>query len=187
MFVAGFVSSAEKWSKFGTQWKALLKKYGIDPPFHMTDFMSKTGKYENWQTFPDEKRRLFLFEAIRTIKRNTRKSFAIGILQKELEKAKREYMFDLLEEPAYVWCGMSAIKKAMQWMERHGVHHNDIELIFEKGDLKQHNLEEAAFKTWKILPIFRPNADLVPFQAADFLGVMLECCGWRETNRRILG
>jgi len=168
LFVCGFVSTAEKWLRFETRWNALLKSYDISPPFHMTDFVNGTPRYEKWKANSEEKMGFFQ-KAINIIKTNTNKSFAIGIGYEDLQRARREYVMPTLNAPPYVWCAMGVCKKVFQWMDRNGVQRKDIELVFEKGDLHQYQFQKTCFNEWGILPLIKPKESLVAFQAADAL------------------
>jgi hypothetical protein len=48
--IGGYVSTEEKWLKFETEWKHKLDYFGLEYPFHMTDFMAIPMKpvRRNW-------------------------------------------------------------------------------------------------------------------------------------------
>lgn len=56
--VAGVISTVEGWDAFNEEWFAALQDFENLPHFHMTDFESGTGFYENWQARGVRKERL---------------------------------------------------------------------------------------------------------------------------------
>jgi hypothetical protein len=168
VFVCGFVSTAKKWLRFESQWNALLKKAGIASPLHMTDFVNGAPPYKTWKEDTGEKRTFFQ-RAIKVIKTNTNKSFALGVEFKNLVRASQTYDMPLLEVPAYVWCAMGVTRFVITWAKRQDVPLKDIEFVFEKGDRHQHIFEDHCFKKWGIIPIIKLKGSLASFQAADAL------------------
>lgn len=65
--VAGCLSTIEKWSRFGKQWKSALKSRGLDH-FHMAKFESRIGEYADWS---EQTRHGFFRRLKRIIKENT--------------------------------------------------------------------------------------------------------------------
>lgn len=49
MFVSGFVASEAKWLKFEGRWLDLLRRYGVESPFHMKDFTAGVKQYAAWK------------------------------------------------------------------------------------------------------------------------------------------
>ena len=72
---AGLIGIADVWEGFKDRWEAILRKHGVIPPFHMTDFEAKKDQFKGWdentqrrplmKALMDEicARRIFLFGA----------------------------------------------------------------------------------------------------------------------------
>jgi len=71
--VACWLSTVEKWSRFGKQWKAELRNKGLDD-FHMNRFENRIGEYEGWS---DTERHAFLRRLKQIIKANT--VYGVGV------------------------------------------------------------------------------------------------------------
>ena len=80
--VAGWLSTVEKWSKFGKQWKAELRASGLDS-FHMNRFENRIGEYEDWS---DNQRHAFLRRLKRIIKENTVYGVSVSINCKDYDE-----------------------------------------------------------------------------------------------------
>lgn len=65
--VAGCLSTVEKWSRFGKQWKSALKSRELDH-FHMAKFESRIGEYADWS---EQTRHAYFRRLKRIIKENT--------------------------------------------------------------------------------------------------------------------
>ena len=75
LFVAGFISTGRKWSRFEQQGNVLLQEYDIKPPFHMKEFAPGAGQYESWKSDRGNREK-FMADAVRTIRTNINKSYS---------------------------------------------------------------------------------------------------------------
>jgi hypothetical protein len=46
--VAGFMGRVSAWRGFAKSWNRVLRKHGVTPPFHMTEFSAKSYQFEGW-------------------------------------------------------------------------------------------------------------------------------------------
>ena len=77
--MSGFVATVHKWRRFEREWLALLDRFGIVPPFHMTDFEGCHGQYRKFRG-QEESREQFRSEALQIITRCTSKAFTVGVV-----------------------------------------------------------------------------------------------------------
>jgi hypothetical protein len=178
MYVAGFVASEEKWQRWETVWLALLEEFGIQPPFHCTEFEARKEGYADWS---DKRREDFRLKAVRTfIPPRLNKAISYGIRLTDLRRIHSEFEFPphLRPEP-YPWCGTKVVELVMAWASRRWAA-GDVgptdryAFVFEHGD-KHRGLLEKALDHYGLLPIFMKKGDVVAFQACDFLA-------WQHRN-----
>lgn len=115
LFVSGFVSTETMWGKFETRWLTLLDRYGITPPFHMTDFEDGKGQYEHWKN-DEQCREEFLIEAIRLINKHTHKPISVGVVTDDLTRAYKTFIVPPERElAAFAYCGRQAFFEITKW------------------------------------------------------------------------
>jgi hypothetical protein len=170
MCVSGLVSSVQRWQRFEREWLALLDLNGITPPFHMKEFAPGTGQFRAWKD-DKAKRERFMVDAVKTIRRNTRKSFSRGIDVEALRRVAKEYPnLDFASLGPYVWCGMPVALKAGKWFGKHGTDGvDDMKVFFEQGDKHQGQFAEEFRRVFTFEPIFLSKKECVPFQACDLI------------------
>lgn len=84
--VAGFLSTAEKWAEFRTEWPATLISLGLGTVFHMTDFMTQRRKV---------KERSAIFTALRAvIAKHTLVQFTGAVEMAGYRRVNEEYAFE---------------------------------------------------------------------------------------------
>jgi hypothetical protein len=173
LFVTGFVASVEKWLRFEERWLEHLAAYSITPPFHMTDFISGVDQYEALKN-DAPKRELFLSQAVKIIKTNTRNTFSSGVVVDDLARMCREYdVGDLPREP-YAFCGAQVMVRVGDWARRCVKSRrlkatDELEFVFELGDLHQgHFLKYAKERIGRLL-ILKEKGKCIPFQACDLV------------------
>jgi hypothetical protein len=79
--VGCWLSTVEKWSKFGKQWKAELRAKGLDD-FHMNRFESRIGEYADWS---ENERHGFFRRLKRIIKENTVYGVSVSVNCKDYD------------------------------------------------------------------------------------------------------
>ncbi len=73
--VAGYISTADQWVLFESEWNKALEDWGLKH-FHMTDFANRVKVYRHWT---DEERRTRLARLVGIINRHTLVSIAIVV------------------------------------------------------------------------------------------------------------
>lgn len=177
LWVAGFVSTVQKWAKLEHAWPMLLKEYDIPSPLHMTDFIARQGRYRKWKGNKAAQED-FRCAAARILKLHIHKPFAAGVVIPDLRRMFDEY--DVPEtEPRqpYAWCALQVCDRLFEWAQnrvRAGVLRgsNQLEIVFEDGDKHQGDFAKAFWAKHRKAVNFRMNVDKawVPFQACDFFG-----------------
>jgi hypothetical protein len=163
--VAGFISTADEWTKFSTEWKTRLGKL---PFFHATQH---------------KRRRDVLPGLIDLIDSTAFAKFGTAI---------RFDAFDLLPNTpdsilqnrrmnAYALCGTTCVEKAYRWADANRVPRERIEFVFEEGDIGKGLIIDLMTASHYPTPAFRYKKDtytrksgithpgFVPLQAADLL------------------
>ncbi len=173
LFVTGFVASVERWLEFETAWLGHLDENDIEPPFHMTDFISSKCQYASWKG-QKAKRDTFLAKAVRIIKDHTRKPFSNGVVIEDLKRMFREFEVPAMPEEPYPWCAIQIFTFVNDWtksqLNQGRVNPLDhLEYVFETGDLYRGKFMEIARDVYGITPKFMDKDSCVPFQACDLV------------------
>lgn len=181
--VGCYVSTAEQWTRFDTEWATLLKERNL-PFFHMTDFVARQGPYTGWS---EAERERFIRVAITTIVLRTQYRLAVGL---PLEELARTEHFQHLGHP-YTLGVIECVKYVGQWMRRYhpseyvsyvietGTGHGDevtrcLNYMRSQPDLRDlHRLGPHTFAE---------KRSVRQLQASDVLAY--EC--WREATKRRL-
>jgi hypothetical protein len=118
LFVSGFASTEKNWLRFEEQWNTLMRKWGIEKPFHTTHYAR--GEGSNYERFRnnDAERIAFEGEAISVIKRNTNKPFSFGIAIDDYNEAHRQYAFSPGFNRPYALAGYAAVSLLIRWVQR---------------------------------------------------------------------
>lgn len=167
LIVSGFVSTADKWSRFEAQWTQLLEKFHV-PSLHMKEFTQCRGQFGGWDS---NRQKDFLVQAIPIIKTNTNKSFSAGVVVQDLKRLHDEYHIpsDLEFRSPYGWCAMTLCTRVIAWMERNLKPHDPVQFVFEDGDKDRGKFLIRAKEAFGFSPTFADKRTCVPLQAADLL------------------
>jgi hypothetical protein len=162
VFVSGCISTEAKWLRFDEAWRALLGKHRMARPFRMSKF------YAEWLDRPKE-RAEFVCDAIKIIKRYTRKTFSSGVGLAAHRKTAAERHLPLWVNDPYALCATKVVAQVGRWIKNRDVQ-KKIAFVFETGDLGQGafitSLEDARVR---INPNFASKADVSPFDAGDLI------------------
>ena len=164
---AGFVSRTKKWEKFETDWDTILKLEKVSS-FHMTDFVSNKGEFKAWKGDSD-RRKKFVDDLVKCIKRYTHKGFASGIFIDDYNYVNRDFMLaEQLGQP-YTLSGYSCVGALGVWALNNNIRKSDILIIVEDGDQDQGEfLRRVREDGFKAIPM--PKSYSSAFQAADLIG-----------------
>jgi hypothetical protein len=138
----------------------------------MADFVSSHGEFRGWKN-QSERRRNFLDELIRCIKKYTNKGFGATVVLSDYRRIDKQYrVHERLGSP-YALCGWSCIEHVMRWSSRQGVER--VVFMFEDGDRNKGDLQRICRERLKVEPLFYGKRDFIPFQAADL-------AAWKTRN-----
>ena len=169
MTVAGFVSTVNKWTRFDTEWNAILKSEGIKI-FHMTDFVSSEGEFRTGWRGETDKRRVFINHLAACLKKNVNKSFRVTLLLNDYDEVNQIFKIEEVLGLSYSVCARSCLDMLYRWAQRKKAENKTL-CYFEKGDLDWGNLDaKAAELNIPIKPEVLSKDRAVAFQAADFAG-----------------
>jgi hypothetical protein len=84
--IGGPVFSLIQWKEFSKRWSALLKRYPIEEPLHMTDFVRPHGKHSGM--LPEIKLNLFM-KVGKLIDEHKRYSLSISVRQEDFKSNGR--------------------------------------------------------------------------------------------------
>jgi hypothetical protein len=164
---AGFVAANEQWSKFETEWREALARFG-SPPLHMRTFAHSIDEFAGWRG--DEARRSALLKALLGVIRiRTRTFFASAVRAGDFDDVAMRYPKLRENHTPFTIAGNSCILKAARWADRSHIARSDVALLFEDGAGEKKIFVRHAKQHLGFQPSFEKKASFAAFQAADLL------------------
>jgi uncharacterized protein DUF3800 len=174
IIVAGCLSTNEQWAKFSEEWRAVLKRYGLDY-FRMSQFENRKGPFKS---LTDSDRHRLLEQLIGFIKIRQRIGIGIKLKVADYYEVGRDFPFLFHKQP-YAFCAMQCQIQLRLWAERNQ-HNEPIAYVYESGADYTGQILSAYDFARKIAPqlgdalrlgslSFGSKYDLLPLQAADVL------------------
>src|SRR5438128_1203686 len=114
LYVVGMLSTAQKWLRLDREWSDVLRGFRV-PYFHMKEFAPGVGPFEPWRD-DAEKRREFLEELFRVVKKGVNKSFGHGFSLAEFRAVNKVYRFSEHYGGAYCFAAGACLASVKQWM-----------------------------------------------------------------------
>lgn len=170
LFVSGFVSTVDRWETFEIAWEVLLRRFGIPPPFHMSEFALGFGQYADW--FNDlERRKEFLTAAVDTILENVLHSVSCGVLLSAFDTVNRIYQLQEDEGGPFALCALKATGRVLAWAKAHnGGNDTVVRIVFEAGDNGWGDFSERFRGATGHYPNRAVKGEFAAHQAADIIG-----------------
>jgi len=177
LIMAGFISSADAWTKFDAVWRDRLSQDGISY-FHMVEFAHSSKEFRNGWRDNKSRREKLLSELLDIIRAHAFRVFGCAIENKVLlahlpQKNREEFFLD-----SYSLAGRDCASQVTQWCLSEHIS-TPVEFVFEDGDLGKGNLMKRLKEDGYSTPSFRFKKDrdtpigkapsFTPLQAADFL------------------
>lgn len=189
--VGGYISLAESWSAFDTEWQAVLSKAKV-PYFHRKKFTANRAPFSNKKWEREHTRKAFLNSLIGIIARNV--DFCVlNILPiQDWVAVNREFFMEEERLSPFAVTGCMAITSTYEWCRTQGVPYNKVEFIFEDGDNDKGDFEYWSKKAFGMKPLFKgKSADrhdphqrpVTPLQACDFIAGEARCAETALDNR----
>ncbi len=167
--VSGFVSTANKWARFESEWNAILKDNGVSA-LHMTDYVAYRGEFANWR---DSARRKQFQDALTAcMRRHVNKLFSSGLVIEHYNAVNRIYRLDEFVGSPFAVCGHQSLVKLYRWADRKEVNPKHLLAFFENGDKDKGDFQKwakgLAAECGYSEPRFLAKEKAVQFQAADY-------------------
>ena|SRR2546427_13052001 len=169
--VAGYLSSAGRWERFGENWRDVLQEYDVSR-LHMAEFESGYGEFQDW--LPTQKK-IFMRRLIGVLRQTALLGVSVGLLKPDFESiVSRDQRKKV---PAYGLCSAHGIGAMMRWVRASGGN-KPIAFVFEKGDLgaglidkgiEKARHESTEFNKFILSLDFKPKGEAWGLEAADFL------------------
>ena len=133
--VAGVISTPERWVEFGKKWEEALHEFGELPFFHMSEYESGIGAYEDWNERGVKKERFSrLLDII--------EEHVMATVGASVSLADCEASFpDPLMGPAYTLTASHCMNMIPQYRYLHEHLDEEVTYIFEAGDWGYGKLE----------------------------------------------
>ena len=166
IFVSGFISTYDRWKRFERSWLALLQRFEIQPPFHMSDFACGRDQYASWRD-DKEQRKDFLTRAVDVMLGNVLWSFSSGIILADYDRVNKEFRLAETHGCAYAMCALGSMARMVRWMNK-----RDIETavaVFEDGDNGRHDFVDRYREATGRSPHMVKKGEYVELEAADLL------------------
>lgn len=172
--VAGWISTVDKWTEFGKEWKAALGEFGLES-FHMNRYENRFEPYDTWS---DDERKSRLHRLHQIIKDYRMYGCAFAY-EYEFWKIK-EQMYPSDSKDPFGPLALACMDALSAWRDRQEFRDDKIEYIFAFRDGQGRDLDTY----WKLFrkrqhddSFFRPSGqwlhqyakDSPPLQAADIL------------------
>lgn len=166
--VAGFVSSVKKWTRFDSEWNAILKSEGVEY-FRMSEFASNQGQFSHGWRRATDRRREFITRLAMCLRRNVNKSFRATLIMPDYVQVNQRFLLEEGLGRPYTLCAMLCSFNLRKWAK---AKHAERKLLyfFEDGDKDKGDFEYHHKETYGEKPLFLPASKAVAFQAADFAG-----------------
>jgi len=173
-----------QWLNYDKEWKNIHDYFGMDQPFHMADFVAATTqpKYKSQskaradyvEIAKDQARAdLFLRSLSQCEVTNTLCGFSAIVEMSIYETVSS--LLDLRKVvPPYALGARMCLEKLRQWKEYFSIH-DEIECIFESGDLEQGRLIDLMVEEKENPPIFKKAIAFPGLQGADHYA-------WEQNN-----
>jgi len=174
--VAGYIANYIQWRYFGHFWAKVHKDFGLDLPFHMSEFMAamQNPRYAG--------------------QRNARKDYVA--LAKDSDKAEDFLIHLSMAQASFINCAVTSIvpmniyndvsslldlrdsippyalaarmcMDLVRLWERHFDAPEPVECIFEQGDFGQGKFSDLMVDEGMALPVYKKKEDFPGIQAAD--------------------
>jgi hypothetical protein len=174
--VAGYIANLFQWREFENQWTAIHKRYSVDLPFHMAEFMAalKRPEYKHQTNAradyveiaknPDiAKGFLGQLSILQSLMTNCGVSCIVTMdVYNEVST-----LLDLRKVvPPYALAARMCIERIHQWEQQFAAV-QPVECIFEAGDFEQGKFTDLMIDEGMDAPIYKNKCDFAGLQAAD--------------------
>jgi hypothetical protein len=177
--VAAYISTRERWSRFGKQWKSALRSKGLDH-FHMSKFENRIGAYADWD---NAERHGFLRRLKQIIKANTLYGASLSVNCADYDDLIQGEVRTEWGKTYYGFCVRLLLKHLGEWAEEQNhpgsIHYVFAELAKQGGELDR--IFTRCLKDPEVRQRYKLNGmwtkglmrEIVQLQAADVMAYEL--------------
>lgn len=135
--IAGFISTIPAWCRFEEEERKIRREFGLEF-FHMTDYMSVSGKAKPYCDWSDTKRDLCMDRIIHNINKNVMFGVAFAINLSDIDKEREKHQNDPLwsGNNPYMFCTSQFFTLTKMALESNHIN-EQVLWIFESGDQGQ--------------------------------------------------
>jgi hypothetical protein len=134
VIVAGFLSSEQGWLAFETEWNQALKKHGIVPVFHMTDFHGKRTKAEEGRVMDD---------LTGIIIKNVNFGFSVSVSMRDYRKVNDLYALEEAIGTPFALASRTVASGVNRWKSEFLKPGEHLLVFVEEGTKHMGDMEEA--------------------------------------------
>jgi len=191
--MAAFVSSAEEWSAFDSEWRARLAVDSL-PYFHMNPFAHATTHpqppFDKSWIGQEKRRKVLLSDLLDIIHSRAWRKFIcmlpINVLDTFSLDSRRYYIPSLIALAGQLlWTEIEKWRREEKWV-------NQVEMVFEQGDEDVGTLINVMRAATGVIPSFRHKKDnpekgivaFTPLQASDILAYEVQKLAGMEGRPR---
>jgi uncharacterized protein DUF3800 len=178
--VSGYVANYYQWKSFETMWAHVHKQFGVELPFHATEFIAATtnpsryAKQANaradYVRIGGEPERAETFLRLLCIAQLTMVNCAFSCIVNMHIYNNVSSLLDLREVvPPYALGARSCLAMVHEWESKFDIQES-VECIFEEGDFEQGKFTELVVSEGGPVPIYKPKHMFAGLQAADHFG-----------------
>ncbi len=178
LVMGGYIASSLQWKIFESQWKEIHREYGVNLPFHMSDFVDarrnpdrygaqRKARRDYVEIAKDQARADNFFRKLSVLQATVVNCGVTCMVPMKLYNEVNSAFPSLREEiPPYALAARMCITKVHKWETEFGVGES-VECIFEEGDLEQDKFTQLMRAESLPSPIYRKKEDYAGLQAAD--------------------
>jgi hypothetical protein len=166
--VAGYVANVHQWKFFNRMWEKVHHEYGIDLPFHATDFYARAKQYQHLPPGNDSG---IPHDFITTLA-STQQIYTLLHVSCIVDMGIYNDIADVFMiqtmVPAFALGARVCVELVQNWQKDFGIEH-PIECIFEDGDFGKGKFIDLMRVERMPAPIFKDKCDFPGLQAADHI------------------
>jgi hypothetical protein len=161
--VAGFLASADQWTRFDREWKKTLAAHGATA-LHMKEFSHSRGEFKGWDT---PKKAAFIGQLVTILQKRMRHSFAMTISMEDYRRNEEKYHIRDIASPLAI-VGLQVVQALLQLCLSINQPFNETIVLFEDGDVDRANLKDWIRGVYGATVHFESKG-LKAFEACDLL------------------
>lgn len=133
--IAGFVATEPGWKSLTDYVGGMVENaIGINR-FHMTDFVSKKGGWENWAYKNNSaRRRIFMSHIVSAVVKHTKRDFCVSVTRESFDGSNSRFKLGDRFPSEYAIAGFGCLAEIRTWALSESIDLDSITCVFERGD-----------------------------------------------------